>query len=91
MDDLKNQISNGYGSEEDSCHDSHISQVHGEVGEDTEGGEDAKSRASLQHLRSEPELMAGKEADVKSAHSGAGAGKGKTSKPKDLSLGLTGG
>ena len=34
--------------------------------------------------------MASKEADVKSAHSGAGGvGKGKTSKPKDLSLGLT--
>ena len=33
--------------------------------------------------------MASKEADVKSAHSGAGGvGKGKTSKPKDLTLGL---
>ena len=41
------QISNEYASEEDSCHDSHISQVHGEVGEDTENQDDAKSRASL--------------------------------------------
>ena len=86
--ELQRQISNDYDSEEDSCHDSHISHVHGEVGEDSSKGEDAKSRASLQHLRSEPELMAGKEADVKSAHSGAGAGKGKISKPKDLTLGL---
>lgn len=64
-----------YDSEDDSQANESIDEIsHGDI---KDNDDDAKSRASLQNLRSNPELLSGQDTDVKSLMSGGKKG-GKT-------------
>lgn len=67
-----------YESEDESQNNESIDDISVEEGGDINAGvpEDQKSRASLQHLRSNPELLDTDGKDVQSLMSGGKGGKG---------------